>query len=59
MATNQEILEKLSDLECVLYYRTDYTDSLEGITMDATIEIHQTIKNCLEKWHNLTGCILK
>lgn len=59
MSTNQEILEKLSDLECILYYRTDYTESLEGVSMEATKEIHQIIKECLVKWHNLTGCMLK
>lgn len=53
--TNKQILEALSELECVLYYRADGSDSHEGVKPEATEAVHSLIKQALEAWHEATG----
>lgn len=53
--TNKHILETLSGLECVLYYRADGSDSPEGVKPEATEAVHSLIKQALEAWHEATG----
>ena len=57
--TNQEILERLSELECVLYYRNDGSDDTEGVSYADTEHMHNLINEALKEWHRLTGCTLK
>lgn len=53
--TNKQILEKLSELECVLYYRAEGSDNLEGVTPEATEATRKLVKQALEFWHKATG----
>lgn len=48
----QEVLEMLSSIECILYYATDKAENEE------LNKIHDCVDGLLNKWHNLTGCIL-
>lgn len=56
--SNKEILEKLADVECDLYYRMDGSDPLQGVSMDELREVHKLVKNALEAWHKATGEVL-
>lgn len=53
--TNQDILEKLAELECTLFYRADGSDNTEGVDPEKIWVIHQKVKEALEGWHKLTG----
>ena len=53
--TNKQILETLSYLECVLYYRADGSDNPEGVDIETTNEVHALVRKALEAWHEATG----
>lgn len=52
---NKQILQALSEIESVLYYRSDGSDNLEGVTPEATEATHKLVKQALEFWHKATG----
>ena len=53
--TNKEILQALSELESVLYYRADGSDNPEGVETETTKEVHALVRKAIEKWHEATG----
>lgn len=56
---NQEVFEKLSDIECYLYYELDNpTQNTSNIDPEELKSFHILIDNALQTWHNLTGCTL-
>ena len=56
---NQEILNTLSMLETVFFYRYDGSDSREGISYEDTQRMHNLINDALKEWHRLSGCTLQ
>lgn len=56
--TNQSILEKLSELECTLYYRREGWTETEGVSAEDAKKTWELVKEALEYWHQVTGCKL-
>ena len=50
---NQKIFNKLSDLECKLYYGMQNPGDLP---FEDIAEIHKHIKSALVIWQKITGC---
>lgn len=57
--SNQEILNTLSELESVLYYRKDGSDNREGVSFSDLETMHNLINKALIDWNRITGCTLK
>ena len=58
--TNQDILNELSMIECVLFYRADGSDDPENISTEDLWEADKKIRDLIEFWHSVTGlCITK
>ena len=55
---NQSILNTLSELESILYYRKDGSDPTQGVSEDTIKATHYHIKKALEIWHKGTGLTL-
>ena len=55
---NQEILNTLSLLEAVLFYRIDGKDDRENVKVSDLEKTHDLITAALLNWHNVTGCTL-
>ena len=56
---NQEVFERLSDIEYYLFYEIDNTtQNTVNIDPEALKSFHSTIKQSLQTWHDLTGCTL-
>lgn len=53
--SNQDILNKLSLIECALYYKADGSDDAEGIDPDQIYKVRQKVEEALHLWHNITG----
>ena len=56
--TNQEILNALSTLDAVMFYRYDGHDDREGVSYEDTENIWKAIIATLEDWHRITGCCI-
>ena len=56
---NQEILNRLSELESEFYYRADGSNNAEGVNLENIKQIHTELYNLVAKWNKLTGCTLK
>lgn len=56
--SNQDILNTLSTLESVFYYRKDGSDDLEGVSIKKTEEIHKILQRLVVDWHLETGLTL-
>ena len=56
---NQNILNQLSEIESVLYYRMDGSDDPEGVSYADLEEVHNLINEALKAWNRATGCILE
>lgn len=52
---NQEILEMLSQIEYMLFYRKDGSDSAQAVPMETIKETHAYVRKALEAWHKGTG----
>ena len=57
--SNQDILNTLSLLEAVMFYRYDGHDDREGVSYEDTENIWKAIRATLEDWHRITGCCLE
>ena len=56
---NQEVFEKLSDIECYLFYEIDQpTENTSSIDPEKLKAFHNAIDEALQAWHDLTGCTL-
>ena len=55
---NQDILNKLSEIECALYYRYDGSDNREGVSYENLEKAHNAANDLLKFWHQITGCTL-
>lgn len=56
---NQEVFDKLSDIECYLYYEIDNpTQNTANIDPEKLEAFHNVIDDALQMWHDLTGCTL-
>ena len=56
---NQEILEMLSQIECMLFYRKDGSDSTQAVPMETIKETHGYVRQALECWHKGTGLCIR
>lgn len=48
---NQQILDSLSEIESILYYRKDGSESSQGVSMECIEETHALVKKTLETWY--------
>ena len=56
---NQDVLEKLSDIECYLFYEIDQpSENTASIDLEKLKAFHNAIDEALQTWHNMTGCTL-
>jgi len=53
--TNKEILNNISILESVLYYRLDGSDDRENVSYTDLETAHNAANNLLKFWHRVTG----
>lgn len=53
--SNQDILNKLSLIECALYYKADGSDDAEGIDPVEIRKVRQKIDEALHMWYDITG----
>lgn len=51
--SEQEVFEKLSELESYFYYRMQNPGSL---SFRILVELHDELNTAMRQWHNLTGC---
>ena len=53
--TNKEILNNISILESVLYYRLDGSDDRENVSYTDLETAHNAANELLKFWHRVTG----
>ena len=56
---NQQVLDSLSEIESILYYRKDGSDPTQGVSMECIEETHALVKKALETWHKGTGLTIR
>lgn len=57
--TNQEILNKLAEIEEALFYKEVGGADREGISFKDLSSMHDKIRDALNEWYRLTGCTLQ